>query len=65
MLSPGTDAQRWSAGKHVASRDEHAYPRPAGVYPIPQLSGGRVKACHPHAEVISRSISIRETSQCL
>jgi len=29
--------------------------RPA-LYPVPQLSGGRVKACHPHAEVLSRSI---------
>jgi hypothetical protein len=36
MLSPGTDAQHWSAGKHVVSRSEHAYPRPLGVFPILQ-----------------------------
>jgi len=49
MLSRG-------AGKHVAGRYEHAYPRPAAVDPVPQFSCGRVKACHPCAEVISRSI---------
>jgi len=26
------------------------------LYPVPRLSGGRVKACHPRAEVITRSI---------